>query len=305
MSTNEILKDSIHKQFEANKRINLFYENLDFRTHFLQETKEIIEKHKWDILRINEENESEKWVGMMTERALQTFCNNNQYIDLRKDHVSDLQLIYQVLWNDIVEELKTENIDFELLQKSHLTRLSSWLLQTNGFVKEINDPQSPNTIDVTCSEYTAEFQIKLLNINIEHIIEPVLDIGCGSNALLVNHLRELGIQAYGMDRIITNSDEYTFRTNWLDFEFKPYYWGTIISNLSFALHFTNHHNRKDGDYIFYARKYMEILNSLKKYGTFYYAPGLPFIEAHLPKEKFKTLTHRISPEFSYTQINCL
>jgi hypothetical protein len=48
---------------------------------------------------------------------------------------------------------------------------------------------------------------------------------------------------------------------------------------------------------------MEILNSLKVQGVFYYAPGLPFIEAHLPKDKFKTETHRINEDFSFSKIS--
>lgn len=305
MSTNEIITNSINDQFAANKSLNIFYENLDFRNHFLQTTKETIVKYRENLLQIHNEKQEEKWVDLMTEKAIQTFCLNNQYIDVRESHVVGLQLLYRTLWNEIIEELKLDSVDFDLIQKSHLKRLSDWLMQTNAFVKEINDSQSPDSIDVVCSEYSAEFQLKLLNVDIQNLIEPVLDVGCGKSANLVNYLRNMGIDAFGMDRLIEKTSNEIFRADWLDFDFKPHFWGTIISNQSFALHFTNHHNRKNGDYIFYARKYMEILNSLKKGGTFYYAPGLPFIEAYLPKDKFKTSTHRISDSFSYSRVSCL
>lgn len=305
MSTDEFLINSIDNQFAANKQLNIFYENLDFRNHFLKETKEIIQRCRLDLIKIDEEKREEKWIELMTEKAIQTFCVNNQYMDISENHITELQALYKTLWNEIIDELKSENIDFDIIQKSHLTRLSDWLMQTNAFVKEINNPQSAQTIDVACSEYSAEFQLKILNIDASALLEPVLDIGCGPNANLVNYLRDHSIDAFGMDRVININSADVFKADWLDFDFKPRHWGTIISNQSFALHFTHHHNRKDGNYIFYARKYMEILNALKPGGTFYYAPGLPFIEAHLPKDKFKTVTNRINEDFSYTRVTCL
>ncbi|NJK95040.1 MAG: hypothetical protein HC905_09125 [Bacteroidales bacterium] len=186
MSVTEILTDSIHKQFAANKRVNLFYENLDFRNHFLQETKEIIRKYKWDLLRIDDENQAESWIRLMTEKAVNTFCLNNQFMDLRESHTFELGTLYKLLWKEIIEELKSESVNFDGIQKSHLSRLTNWLMQSNSFVKEINNSKEPATSEVVCSEYSAEFQLKLLNVNLDEIIEPVLDIGCGQSAHLVS-----------------------------------------------------------------------------------------------------------------------
>jgi hypothetical protein len=301
MSINEVLKDSILNQFAANSKLNLFYNNLDFQNHFLEETKDVIKNYKLDLLHLDVENRSEEWVTLMTERALEVFCKNNQYIDARQANVSELQNVYRVLWEEIVRELNSDEVNFDALQKSHLNRLSDWFVRTNGFVKELNDPESAYVVDVACSEYSADFQMQLLNIDLKNLHEPVLDIGCGKDSNLVNYLREKGIQAFGIDRLV-KPDENLFRVDWLDFEFLQNTWGTIISNHSFALHFTNHHYRKDGEYILYARKYMEILNSLKPAGCFYYAPGLPFIEAYLPKDKYKAATNRINEAFSSTKV---
>lgn len=302
MPINKILTENIENQFTANNKLNLYYKNIDFQSHFLEETKNVIRKHKLELLQLDSENQSEKWVEVMTEKALDTFCNNNQFIDTRNENVAKLHHLYKVLWNEIVEVLKADEVDFEAIQKSHVKRLTNWLDTTNGFARELNDPASPLTLEITCAEYSAEFQLKLLDIDLETIVEPVLDIGCGKNANLVKYLRKHGIEAYGLDRLCSGNDHY-FRVDWLDFDFQPHTWGTIISNLSFALHFTNHHHRKDGEYILYARKYMEILNSLTIPGTFYYAPGLPFIEAYLPKDKYKTFTHRINENFSFTRVS--
>jgi hypothetical protein len=71
-----------------------------------------------------------------------------------------------------------------------------------------------------------------------------------------------------------------------------------MSNLSFALHFTNHNLREDGDYIAYSKKYMEILNSLKINGSFYYAPSLPFIETYLPSDVYRLTNVKINESVS-------
>lgn len=305
MSTTEILTDSIYKQFAANKRLNLFYEDLNFQDHFLEETKQIIQKHKWELLRMDYDGQSENWIKLMTDKALQIFCLNNQFLDIRESHTFELNTLYTILWKEIIQEIKSENINFDSLQKAHLSRLTNWLMHTNGFVKEINDPKDPQTIEVVCSEYSAEFQLKILDITLNDLIEPVLDLGCGQNANLVHFLRKKGIEVYGMDRLILHPNEHLLRCDWLDYEFLPHHWGTILSNLSFALHFTNHHGRKDSDYILYAEKYMEILGSLKPSGSFCYAPGLPFIEAYLPKEKYKATTQMVNDEFTSTRIICL
>jgi len=60
----------------------------------------------------------------------------------------------------------------------------------------------------------------------------------------------------------------------------------FISNMAFSLHFINHHFRINGQPEKFAHSYMNILRSLKKGGRFLYAPGLPFMEEHLPSSLF-------------------
>ena len=87
----------------------------------------------------------------------------------------------------------------------------------------------------------------------------------------------------------------------MDFSFVPGHWGTIISNLGFSNHFRHHHLRNDGDYLDYARKYMEILQSLKPGGAFYYAPDLPFIESYLDPQKYR-ITKREIPRTGFFSV---
>lgn len=117
----------------------------------------------------------------------------------------------------------------------------------------------------------------ILTIRVSSIKQPFLDVGCGQQARLVHFLRKNGIEAYGIDRNAQNVN-YLQKANWLDYSFKPNTWGTIVSHMAFSNHFMHHHLRADGRYGVYAKKYMEMLKSLKLGGCFIYAPTLPFME---------------------------
>ena len=296
------IRKSIEAQFLANKRKNLFYKQADCNTHFQPETLDIIRNHKEELEQIDRLGLSAKWIDLMTDMALHTFYTSNQFVSFNQNQIHELREIYKTLWDEILSEITQDNANYQKLQKSHLERLSDWLLRSNSFVKEINKEDNPQITNVICAEYSALLQIDLLQIDIRNLIEPILDIGCGENAWLVKYLREHGLDAYGLDRLTDNSCDYLFCSSWLEFEFKPLQWGTIISNLSFALHFTNHNLRKDGDYIAYAKKYTEILNSLKTNGSFYYAPSLPFIETYLPLNKYRIVNERINENFSCSTV---
>ena len=63
--------------------------------------------------------------------------------------------------------------------------------------------------------------------------------------------------------------------------------GTVLSHLGFSLHFLHHHLRPGDEALRYARRYMEVLRSLRPGGVFAYAPGLPFVEEHLDAGRWR------------------
>ena len=300
MSINQIIQESIDRQFSAHCRKNLFC--ADSADHILPETRSEIEDNRDELLTLDEQNHSGQWIDRMTEQALKTFCQSNQFIDLRETHIAALHSVYEQLWSDMVVELRKNTVDFEFLEQAHLHRLTEWLQNSNPFVKTLNTPDLPEIAEVVCAEYSARLQIDLLKIDLTMLSSPVLDIGCGEQANLVKYLRKLGVDAIGTDRLADASLPFLVRTNWLEFNYKPQCWGAVIANHSFSLHFLNHHQRSDGDYLAYARKYMEILNSLKPGGVFYYAPALPFIESYLPKDLFQVCNHPINDSFGGTLV---
>ncbi|HBK32433.1 MAG TPA: class I SAM-dependent methyltransferase, partial [Porphyromonadaceae bacterium] len=134
---------------------------------------------------------------------------------------------------------------------------------------------------VVCCEYSADIQKHILHLQLEELPEPILDVGSGKHGNLVKSLRAAGLIVYGIDRFSDCS--WVEKADWLTYDYGMEKWGTIISNLGFSNHFLHHHLREDGNFIGYAKKYMEILNSLKLHGRMYYAPELPFIEQYLDK----------------------
>ncbi|MDF1550672.1 MAG: hypothetical protein P1P88_22815 [Bacteroidales bacterium] len=272
---------NIDHQLSFNKGKNLF-NNESFNTlKFIREITSVIE-HLKDI----NESDANLLIDYTSGKAISEFWRINQYFSFDKSAKAELRNIYFELFS----ALKKENTAVDELARLHYEKLKSWLQINNAFAEKIYHKKDEILEPVTCAEYSAQFQIDIFQINLSSLAAPVLDIGCGEKANLVSFLNENGIEAFGIDRF-TFDNVYLKKADWLEFEYGTLKWGTIISNLGFSNHFYHHHLREDGNYFNYARKYMDILNSLKVAGSFYYAPELPFIEQYLDKDKYQTEHH--------------
>ena len=289
-------QDNIDKQFEFNQGKNLFYNWILNSLRFSPETLNAIEKI--DLIDSDSEN---LLIDYLTNRAVQEFCKINQYYTFDKQ----AQLFLRSLYVDLFTNIKKHKSSIESIAENHYDNLIKWLQETNSFAEKNYTSKGEIIESVACSEYSPDLQIEILQIDIDQIIEPVLDIGCGKQGNLVLFLRQNGIDAYGFDRFAYNSLA-LINSDWFDYKFEKDKWGTIISNLGFSNHFRNHHFRNDGNFIDYAKKYMDILSSLKIGGSFHYAPDLPFVEQYLDKDKYQLTRHSIGNyEFKSTRINRL
>jgi hypothetical protein len=150
-------------------------------------------------------------------------------------------------------------------------------------------------------EYSPELQLRVLHAEVDELLEPILDLGCGEHAALVRFLREHGKEAFGVDRAAPRR-RFVFRADWLDWPLEPGRWGTVLSHQGLSTHFLHHHLRPDGEAERYARRYMDVLRSLRPGGSFRYAPGLPFIEALLPAAEFHVETFPVE-ELSGSEVD--
>lgn len=270
-------QDNIDKQFEYNQGKNLFYNGILNSLKFSPETWNAIEKI--ELIDADSEN---MLIDYLTNRAVQEFCSINQFYTFDKQSLQTLRSLYVALFSNI----KHRDCSIDSIAEKHYDNLKEWLLQTNAFAEKIYNSKGETIESVVCSEYSAELQLEIHQIDINQITEPVLDIGCGKHGNLVIYLRQKGIDASGFDRFVIDNAALSV-SNWFEYHFEKNKWGTIISNLGFSNHFLHHHFRNDGNFIDYAKKYMDILSSLKVGGHFHYAPDLPFVEQHLDKDKYQ------------------
>jgi hypothetical protein len=241
-------------------------------------------------------------------RLVDLFCNatqeftlaQNQFIQLTEQDKQRLKNIYHsyvIQIKQLLQESEDEAVletGLEELLLDHFSDLRRNL--STYFDAEASGEPVKNVIfqQVVCGEYQAELQLEVLGIELSKLVEPVLDLGCGTSGLLVRHLNMLGISAIGVDRMVEPSELF-IQASWLDLSLPPRSWGTVISHMAFSNHFNFHHLYRHGHPDAYARRYMNILNGLVPGGTFFYTPGLPFIEELLAEDLFHVDRHPVLP----------
>lgn len=239
-------------------------------------------------------NNDAEIIVFFADNTVQELCRVNQYFSFNAFATDKLKSIYKSLINMI----RLLNNDFSITQlneieQQYLTELQHWLIDTNPFAEKLYANNEEFIQPVACSEYAPELQLELFHMQLKDLKEPLLDVGCGKEMNLLYYLRSNNLEAFGIDRFEIKNKFY-IKTDWLEYNFEPQKWGTIISNLGFSNHFFHHNLRVDGNYRAYAQKYMEILQSLKYGASFYYAPSLPFIEMHLDAHKYSLTTFPIA-----------
>ena len=283
------IKEAIDQQLACNSHINLYHVgavdafvsidklwNESF-TEFTNEEKEIL-------------------INYVSDQTLKYLFGINQYYHFNNPAIGDLKNIYRNIFN-----LKERN---EIVYfKSHAYNIQVWLKKYQPAYQSYFDKQTTLLTNfVPCFGYSAELQMDLLDLNIRQVQQPVLDIGCGEKANLVQYLKKQNIDAFGIDRLCENN-EIIQSTDWLKYDYIPDKWGTIISHLGFSNHFRHQHLQQNGDVETYARKYMEMLRSLKVGGSFFYTPGLEFIEKYLASDTYNVVSKNSGiSEFSTVRI---
>jgi hypothetical protein len=240
-------------------------------------------------------------VDYTTDKVLEEFCKINQYYSFNSDSKRALRCIYSGLFS----EIRNGKSAIDEVSKNHYRKLKDWLIKYNSFAGRIYANADRIVEPVACSEYSYHLQMDIFRMDVERLMSPVLDIGCGKQGNLVHYLNSKGIEVYGIDRYKFDSGILQ-TSDWLEYDYGIKKWGTIISNLGFSNHFIHHNLRKDGNYIEYGKTFMNILNSLKVGGCFHYAPDLPFIEIYLDKNKFNVTQYEVTgSDFKATTITRL
>lgn len=257
------------------KMINVFINNIDY---FVNMDEKLIDELS----------------DFMLKKCIQIFLYNNQYLNFDSTQKLVLKDIYiNLLRNiEIISNIGEDLLDkFSYIIYSHHESLKEFLLATNKLEIEASNSYDKNLVPVVCSEYSADFQLAVLGIDIASVIEPVLDLGCGRGGNLVKYLRKIGVEAYGIEREIDEDTSIIKRSSWFDYNIEEKKWGTIISNMAFSNHFFHITLTNSASVGIYKDKFFEIISGLKIGGSFIYAPGLDFIENNLGL-KYEVLKYR-------------
>jgi hypothetical protein len=214
----------------------------------------------------------EKLVELSRKEFVHVLDERNQFYSFTSEQKRSIQKVYNQLINEICESIVSDNIDLKEIILEHRKRLR------NVFDKPV--------IEKPCEYYDARVQISILGIDVSKLLEPIIDVGCGKNAHMVEYFKEFRFDVIGIDRYCDVENESIKCMSWDDY-FKRNYWGTIISHMAFSNHFIYHYLKNDAMDYRYAIKYKEMIDSLKDNGSFYYAPSVPFIEIYLNQREYK------------------
>lgn len=211
--------------------------------------------------------------------------DRNQFFDLNPGSMARLCLIHRRTRVALVAQLRSAD-SFEAF--ANACQLS-FVIYAERLSRLFRNLATSDKLRGRAAEYAPELQLKLLGLEQQTAWkEPIVDLGCGIDAHLVHHLRARGLQATGVER--RGGGPSVLARDWFELRFEPESVGTMLSHLAFSLQFLHHHWQGSDRAYDFARKYMELLHSLVRDGVFCYAPGLPFIESMLDRNRFDVTT---------------
>ena len=232
--------------------------------------KEYITKNRKDITKFLKENGNSELLTKLAKNFMKNYFDVKGRISFSKTECYLILELYQRLLEDILKE----NIDIDKIIASHNERILN-------FVQNVDKISDQNNI----SDYSPEFKLKMLELDKNKINGKVLELGCGKDGSLVEFLRKIGIDAYGIDQMCDDTS-FLVCDDLTTYEYEENKYDLIIAYMTFSKDFLKAHTDQTTDFIDYAETFMKILNSLKVNGTFVYIPAIPFIEELLPEDKF-------------------
>ena len=294
----QFIRSLIKKQLNINSSSNLLFENvahiMSVEPGFSAALEELLNT---DINNATEYLSSE-FITFTTKELVKRLYAIDPYLPISPAQIKDLEQIYRDTWKRMI---KTRNVK-TTLNKFHYPALAAWLtaLYPEKFQKLLK--RAPSVGYVTYQEYSAELQVKVFGIDLSRIKQPIIDIGCGSQANLVRYLNFVGIDTYGIDRNLEVNESYLNQVNWFDYHFEPGRWGSIVSNMSFTNHLDYAYLHDVSQLERYLLKLKEIVESLSTNGCFYYSPSLPFVEDRLSSQSYKVERERKTDDVSVSKV---
>jgi hypothetical protein len=296
------LVESIRGRYQRNagkSLLDVYHADRDFLSLQWEDLAFLADQRRGIVEILSDTRLSASLVNLFVISTLEFTFANNQFLRIDQTEIANLERIYQsylgALHRILASEITTEEIrlPLEKVVSTHFQNLGANL--SRFLDPGVEDAAGNSAIfqRVVCREYSPEFQLKILGIRLEEIQQPVLDLGCGKNGRLAAYLNGQGIRTLGVDRIVEEVD-WLRAADWLEFAPGQAEWGTILSHMAFSNHFIFQHLYRHGHPQRYARQYMAILDGIRPGGSFFYAPGLSFMEDLLPAGRFEVTRRKIA-----------
>jgi len=290
------LTDAVHKQLRLNAEMNLLHPEVRYligiEPTFLAALEEALAAPKSQV---PQQDLAEVAATSLIERIHTV----NQFIQVDRSARESLKNIYLRTWEKMLE---TSDIESSL-RNFHYPLVAEWIntLYPESLKKALASNLKIGR--VVCQNYSAGLQLDLLKLELNDLKQPILDIGCGKEAQLVEHLRRNNLEAFGIDRSLQKKRDYLMEGSWQETAFEVNRWGTIISHMAFTNHFI-YIEKVDTDRVpIYLAKYQEILNSLQLKGSFVYAPDSFALERIVDKNKYSVERHSIGNGYGVTRVS--
>jgi hypothetical protein len=290
------LTDALHKQLRLNSEVNLLHPDvrqlLEMEPTFLAALEETLAAPK---LHVPEQHLAEVAATSMIERV----HTINQFIQVDRRAKETLKGLYLRTWEIMLATNDIENS----LRNFHFPLLAEWVDALYPESLKTALSSSFKIGKVSCQDYSADLQVGLLKLEMNDLKQPVLDIGCGKEAQLVEHLRSKNVEAFGVDRSVQRNRDYLMKKDWLETTFEVNRWGTVISHMAFSNHFIYIEKFDSRCVPLYLSKYHEILNSLQLKGSFVYTPGCLALERPVDRSRYSVERFPIGNGYGVTRVS--
>lgn len=235
------------------------------------------------FVHLKTEQQSDDLATQCVQDWLDWVYDNNQFFELGPVQLEALRRAHRLLFRVVQSSLHAQT-DADFIRRSQL----AYVRYAERLSRIFRSLVTSEGLRGRGAEYSPALQLRILGLDQHEWLEPIVDLGCGVDAKLVQHLRERGLDAVGIER--RGRLPFLMTKDWFDVRFEPNSIGTLLSHLAFSLQFLHHHWHPGNRAFAYAQKYMELLRSLIPGGVFCYAPGLPFIECLLDPGEFEVTT---------------
>jgi hypothetical protein len=220
----------------------------------------------------------DKLAKVMSRGLSRYLMRKNQYLPMPKE------------WDGTAKHLYAEFLDGFAAAAGEVHKASLSLVAHQRRLRALlnaRDAEGARNDEPICASYSPKLQLRLLHLDPNRLIGPIIDIGCGEHGRLVRYLRSLGrADVLGIDALCETAGP-LIRGSWLEKLPAPGSFGTIIAHQSISLHLLRHHLRGNhGNAEQLVRAFFGILTSLTPGGAFYYAPAIPFLEELLPTSRW-------------------